>query len=85
MKLSMIAASLMIGACGQTKESINTVDSSVPDVVDLPQNLIGTEPSQDTPPPVFSAINYDGGIRNQDDLIGHPTVVWFFPFAGTPG
>ena len=85
MKSSMIFFGLVIVGCGQTKESINTVDSSVPDVVELPQGLNGTEPAQETPPPVFSAFNYDGSSRNQDNLIGHPTVLWFFPFAGTPG
>ncbi|MFT7521623.1 MAG: cytochrome oxidase Cu insertion factor (SCO1/SenC/PrrC family) [Kiritimatiellia bacterium] len=35
--------------------------------------------------PVFSAVNSDGQARDRDHLLGHPTVVWFFPVAGTPG
>ncbi|MFK7930694.1 MAG: hypothetical protein AB8H79_21090 [Myxococcota bacterium] len=35
---------------------------------------------------VFAGVvNLDGTPRSRDDLMGHPTVVWFFPFAGTPG
>lgn len=30
-------------------------------------------------------VNLDGTARSKADLLGHPTVVWFFPFAGTPG
>lgn len=43
-----------------------------------------------TPPvlldvPEFAAINRDGSARSQSDLVGHPTVVWFYPSAGTLG
>ena len=85
MKLGTMLFNFLFMGCGQTKESINIVDSSVPDVVDIPQDLYGTQPQQDTPPPVFSALNYNDEVRTQEDLIGHPTVIWFFPFAGTPG
>ena len=78
---------LLMSGCsfGEKKESIKTVDSSVADSVELPAGLNGVSPSTDTPPPVFSALNYDGSVRNQENLVGHPTVIWFFPFAGTPG
>lgn len=35
--------------------------------------------------PDFAALSHDGTPRSRDDLLGHPTVVWFFPVAGTPG
>ena len=85
MTRSLWLMSAAIIGCGQTKESIATVDSSEPDEIELPQNLNGVAPDQDIPPPVFTAYNYDGNMRSQADLIGHPTVMWFFPFAGTPG
>ena len=30
-------------------------------------------------------VSNDGSARSIEDLRGQPTVVWFFPFAGTPG
>ena len=35
--------------------------------------------------PDFQVVNYDESPRSKDDLLGHPTVVWYFPAAGTPG
>jgi len=35
--------------------------------------------------PAFSVIHSDGTPRSRDDLLGHPTVIWFFTVAGTPG
>lgn len=47
--------------------------------------LFGSRPSTPLSVPTFMALNSDGASRTQGDLIGFPTVVWFFPFAGTPG
>ena len=47
--------------------------------------LFGERPSSPLSVPSFMAQNYDGAQRGQADLIGQPTVVWFFPFEGTPG
>ena len=30
-------------------------------------------------------VSHTGETRSLEDLKGHPTVVWFFPMAGTPG
>jgi len=46
--------------------------------------LHGTYPESELPLPQFDALNSDGALRGPDDLRGHPTVMWFFPFAGTP-
>ena len=47
--------------------------------------LFGDRPASPLSVPTFMAQNSDGASRTQGDLIGFPTVVWFFPFAGTPG
>jgi hypothetical protein len=52
---------------------------------DPPVETHGTVPPEALAAPAFAALNYDGGTRATEDLLGHPTVMWFFPFAGTPG
>lgn len=47
--------------------------------------LTGTKPEAPLSVPAFSAVNQDGQPRSRDDLLGHPSVVWYFPAAGTPG
>ena len=47
--------------------------------------LFGERPSSPLSVPTFMAQNSDGASRSQPDLLGQPTVLWFFPFAGTPG
>ena len=48
-------------------------------------DLNGTYPNGETPAPDFVAFNRDGTERGQADLIGTPTVLWFYPIAGTSG
>jgi hypothetical protein len=57
------------------------------DTNDVTQDeLTGRIPENPLPVPEFSAVfNYDGSARTQVDLVGHPTVVWFYPLAGTYG
>lgn len=45
----------------------------------------GTVPDTTIPVPEFTAQNMDGSLRSKADLIGHPTVVWFYPAAMTSG
>jgi hypothetical protein len=33
----------------------------------------------------FEATNRDGQARGPEHFLGQPTVVWFYPFAGSPG
>ncbi|MFZ5785879.1 MAG: hypothetical protein ACOY3Y_05510, partial [Acidobacteriota bacterium] len=47
--------------------------------------LHGTRPTTALPAPDFVAANSDGSTRGRPDLIGHPTVVWFYPAAATGG
>ena len=45
----------------------------------------GTVPDSVIPAPEFEAQNTDGSTRSRPDLIGHPTVIWFYPAATTSG
>ena len=47
--------------------------------------LIGTLPEAPRPVPEFEVLAQTGEPRTQADLLGHPTVMWFYPMAGTPG
>jgi hypothetical protein len=51
----------------------------------LPGELHGTPPDENLPVPVFTATAMDGTPRTQPDLIGQPTVLWFYPAAFTGG
>ena len=50
-----------------------------------PEGLHGEVPGAALPAPEFVATSHDGTARGLEDLMGKPTVMWFFPFAGTPG
>jgi len=56
-------------------------DDSTPPAV---EELHGQAPAQPLGVPTFEALNSDGATRSTPDLLGHPTVLWFFPYAGTP-
>lgn len=46
------------------------------------------EPTAATAPlplPAFAVTNHLGEPRGPEHLQGHPTVLWFYPMAGTPG
>jgi len=47
--------------------------------------LNGTVPPQPLAAPHFTARNRDDTSRSRPDLIGHPTVMWFYPKANTSG
>lgn len=47
--------------------------------------LIGTAPTVPKSAPDFELLNRDETPRNRDDLLGHPTVLWFYPAAQTSG
>ena len=61
----------------------DTSDSS--DDSGVPSDLHGTVPADSFPAPEFSVLNQDEQVRTRDDLLGHPTIVWFYPAAGTSG
>lgn len=47
--------------------------------------LYGSPPEAALPAPTFRATADDGTARTRDDLLGHPTVMWFYPAATTGG
>ena len=67
------------GIADSGSEDSGTQDSGLPD------GLNGMEPSENLPVPTFSALSHLGEARSQADLVGQPTVMWFFPLAGTYG
>jgi len=48
-------------------------------------DLVGNVPRVTTELPAFTATNSDGEARGPPNLEGNPTVLWFFPAAGTYG
>lgn len=52
---------------------------------DTAVELNGNWAAERTPAPEFAATNRDDTARSRPDLIGHPTVMWFYPAAGTSG
>ena len=61
-------------------------DDTVDADTDLdPDALNRTVPDVATPAPEFVATNRDGAGRAREDLLGHPTVMWFYPAAATGG
>ena len=86
-------ALLILGCAGTGERTIppapdddddSAASSDDDDSTPLPKDLHGTQPSSPLPLPQFAALNYDGADRGPDNLRGQPTVLWFFPFAGTP-
>ena len=51
----------------------------------LPDGLNGTAPDDAIGVPEFVATNRDATGRSRQDVLGHPTVMWFYPAAGTGG
>jgi len=69
-----------------TTDTADTVaDSDSDSTVEIPDETYGQVPATSLPAPEFSATNYDGTARGISDLTDGPTVVWFFPAAGTYG
>lgn len=48
-------------------------------------SLNGSPPDEPLAAPEFVATNRDGTGRSREDLLGHPTVMWFYPAASTAG
>jgi len=72
----------------QTEDTDEAVDTDEPPLtIDTGSagGLTGTIPEEALAAPEFSATNLDSTERSQVDLIGHPTVIWFYPLANTPG
>ena len=68
-----------------TQESVfRTDDTGVNDSFEQSE-LNGTLITDGIPAPEFQVLNQDGLERTKTDLLGKPTVIWFYPAANTPG
>jgi peroxiredoxin Q/BCP len=76
MRTLLVFALLVVG-CKKT---------TVAPPVDIDTMLHGTRPPSSVGmPPSFQATAHDGTARGPRDLLGQPTVLWFFPAANTSG
>lgn len=70
-------ALLVLAGCPKSAPPTPTFDTT---------QLHGTMLDQPKPMiPSFSATSHDGSPRDVAALMGHPTVIWFFPAANTSG
>jgi hypothetical protein len=60
-------------------------DSDTDTDTDTDVSFNGTPPDVPISAPKFDATNRDGTARDRDDLLGHPTVMWFYPAAFSGG
>jgi hypothetical protein len=67
-----------------TGTTATTTSSTTNTTIDTTK-LYGTAPDKAVPAPTFAVYNHESEVRTREDLMGHPTVFWFFPFADTPG
>jgi hypothetical protein len=88
---------LALVACSGSPPPTPTIDTVVdsptetavvdtpPDETELPGGLNGTAPEAAIALPDFQARNEHNELRDRSALLGHPTVMWFFPATNTPG
>ena len=69
----VLSALTLIGGCMARTPTPTTQD----------QNHTEQDPMLSSP--TFSVMNHKGEERTGRHLHGHPTVLWFYPMAGTPG
>ena len=75
---------LIAGLAGCGKRAAPTLDDAAAPVAAATKPAAAVEPGE--PLAAFTGVvSTDGSARSLEDLRGQPTVVWFFPFAGTPG
>ncbi len=85
----LLALACTPGDTQETEDTQDTEDTEVVEDTDVNDvdwdGLYGEVPSEALPAPEFAATNRDGSARSKEDLLGHPTVVWFYPMAATSG
>ncbi len=71
---------------GELADASDTSDTDSGSVnTDYRPDIQGEWAAERLPAPEFAATNRDGAPRGIDNLIEGPTVMWFFPAAGTYG
>ena len=88
----LLLSGLLLLACGDNQTTDPDTDTDTDTDADTdtdvelnPDDYFGKVPDEPKGLPSFTALNYDNTERGPADLQGHPTVVWFFPFADSPG
>jgi hypothetical protein len=66
-------------------DSDSDSDSDTDTDTDTDVSFNGTVPDVPVSAPEFDATNLDGSARHRDDLLGHATVMWFYPAAFSGG
>ncbi|MFH1468525.1 MAG: hypothetical protein ABIO70_29315 [Pseudomonadota bacterium] len=61
------------------------VDTAPPFDTGLYGELHGARPAVFLEAPEFEATAHNGELRGREHLLGHPTVLWFYPMASTSG
>ena len=85
--INNMIVSFLLFACTAPESKSQDTSVFVPsEETDVPtSDLHGSVPENNLALPDFSASNYDGAARTREDLMGHPTVIWFYPAAATAG
>lgn len=73
------------GDDGTSADGTDGTSADGTDGTDGTASLNGTPPDEPISLPSFAATNRDGTARRRDDLLGHPTVMWFYPLAASAG
>ncbi len=60
-------------------------DTAAPFDTGLYDQLNGAVPDELLGLPTFEAVAQNGELRSQEHLLGHPSVIWFYPMANTSG
>lgn len=78
------AAPLDTAHAADTADTADTVVETADTGSGLP-SLHGTVPDEAVALPAFVATAHTGETRGPADVLGHPTVLWFYPRASTAG
>ena len=89
--LTLALPLVFVLACGEDqKDDTQADDTSSEDTTELFDTglygeTIGARPDEFLGLPEFQATAHSGEPRGQEDLLGHPSVLWFYPMADTSG
>ena len=87
---------LSLHGCSMTSQDLEDYTDDVPkydhgadagyQVYDLPDGLHGQTPDGNLALPVFSGVlNHENKVVSAEDLLGHWSILWFYPAASTTG
>jgi hypothetical protein len=93
MRLTLLLPSLVLIACTPKDDppGDSVADTSPPEDTAPPfdtglyDQLNGSVPEELFAAPEFEATAHNGELRGREHLLGHPTVLWFYPLASTSG